>query len=415
MGDILTRPPDIGGNGSARRGHRGSAYASVSVALAASQTLTPVASPSSATADWVTSTSVGGAPSTCSRTRSESSSIACTRPSQTLRVLRPSGCSRCTVTALGRSETSTGPGAASVDDDQPPAPGQADLAALLEGARPEVQTDEPRDVRRGGVPGHLRGRALLDEPAALDHQQPVGQHHRLERVVGDQHDRSREGAEVLAQEAADVDARARVERGHRLVEQQHLRLRGQHPGQRDPLRLPSRELGRRPAGEVAEPQAREPRDRLGAGLRPRGAGRPRSEGDVVAHVEVREEPVVLEDDTDGALLGGQVGPWSHQTWSPTTTDPPASGSRPAIARSSVVLPAPLGPSTASTSPGSTVKATATSKSPRRTTPSKRRFGSGHCVTAPTRRPRSRKSTVTDTARSTSESAIAASGSVSIAT
>ena len=47
-----------------------------------------------------------------------------------------------------------------------------------------------------------------------------------------------DGVEAMAflrQEGAYVDPGSRVERGHRLVEQQHLRLEGERPGQRDPL------------------------------------------------------------------------------------------------------------------------------------------------------------------------------------
>ena len=96
-----------------------------------------------------------------------------------------------------------------------------------------------------------------------------------------------------------------------------------------------------------------------------------------------------------------------------------------MARSSVDLPAPLGPSTPSTSPGRTSKAATSSKLPRRTVPSKwspsalrssKRLASAcHAdPPPPTQRPRRANSTAIETASSTRDSASAASGSVSIA-
>ena len=63
--------------------------------------------------------------------------------------------------------------------------------------------------------------------------------------------------------------------------------------------------------------------------------------------EVREQHLVLEDHPDPAVLGRhgeQVGAVQHR--------PAAAGTSPARARTSEVLPAPLGPITATTSPGS---------------------------------------------------------------
>ena len=73
--------------------------------------------------------------------------------------------------------------------------------------------------------------------------------------MGDQHDRPGEVGEVRAQEGAHVDPGAGVERGHRLVEQQHLGLGGERPGQRHPLRLAAGELGGPAAGEVGRGRA----------------------------------------------------------------------------------------------------------------------------------------------------------------
>ncbi len=124
--------------------------------------------------------------------------------------------------------------------------------------------------------------------------------------MGDQHDGALEVAEVGPEEGPDVDARAGVERGHRLVEQQHPRLGGQRAGQCHPLRLTAGELGRATTREVGEPESLEPLRGRCPGAGAGQPGRLRREGDVVAHVEVREEPVVLEDDPGRALVRAQV-------------------------------------------------------------------------------------------------------------
>ena len=69
------------------------------------------------------------------------------------------------------------------------------------------------------------------------------------------------------------------------------------------MRLASGELAGLAAGEFAEVQPVEPA--LGGRCRnaPAGAEGARGEGDVVANGKMRKEPVVLEDQADGALLG----------------------------------------------------------------------------------------------------------------
>ena len=159
----------------------------------------------------------------------------------------------------------------------------------------EVEPDEPGHVVGAGRPRDLRRRTRLHHPALLDHDDAVGQDHRVERVVRDEHRAPVERAQVPAQLGADQPAGARVERGQRLVEQQQPWRRGEGTGQRDPLGLPARQGRRAGAAETAEPHALEPRRGLPAGLAPWPAGRPQPEGDVVEGRQVREEQVVLED------------------------------------------------------------------------------------------------------------------------
>ena len=140
---------------------------------------------------------------------------------------------------------------------------------------------------------------------------------------------------------AQLGADLGVQRAERLVEQQHLRLDRERAGERHPLALAAGELRR-----VALLEARR-------GRRSRAARRPRAsisrlgpladrqaEGDVVAHGHVLERGVVLEDEADAALLRRHAGDVVPADRRPR----PESGvSSPAMMRSSVDLPEPLGP------------------------------------------------------------------------
>jgi hypothetical protein len=87
-----------------------------------------------------------------------------------------------------------------------------------------------------------------------------------------------------------------VEGRERLVEQQHLRLARECPGERDTLPLATREPARLLVGEVRDAEALEV---LVGRVSP-------SVLHVAAHRQVREQRVLLEDEPDAALLGRQV-------------------------------------------------------------------------------------------------------------
>ena len=93
-----------------------------------------------------------------------------------------------------------------------------------------------------------------------------------------------------------------VQRGERLVEQQHARLDGERAGQRDPLLLAAGELVGVAVGLLGE--AHQVQHLAGRGRRSRLA-LPRSlqsERDVVERGQVREEAVGLEDHAHVALV-----------------------------------------------------------------------------------------------------------------
>ena len=93
-------------------------------------------------------------------------------------------------------------------------------------------------------------------------------------------------------------AQLEIERGERLVEQQHLRARRERPGERDPLLLTAGKLGRAARGEIQELDHRQhfAGAAVGVLLGPALAAQP--EGDVFEHGHVQEQRVLLEHGVD---------------------------------------------------------------------------------------------------------------------
>ena len=112
--------------------------------------------------------------------------------------------------------------------------------------------DELGHERGRGVRVELVGKRDLLERAVLHHADPVGHRQRLLLVVRDEQRGDAESLlhrpDLLAQLQPDL----RVERGQRLVEQQHLRLDRQRAGQRDALLLAAGELMRVAPGVLGE-------------------------------------------------------------------------------------------------------------------------------------------------------------------
>ena len=169
-------------------------------------------------------------------------------------------------------------------------------------------------------------------------------------------------AEDVAQQPAQRRGGGDVERRHRFVEQQQPRFRGQRAGDGDPLRLAARELGGPPVGEVCRVDRLEPTP--GGGRAP-----PTGTGPCTAarrrHWRRRScagtaSPAVTASPHPAHAPGTKVPVLVSVTTVPPSTMRPSSGrSRPAIISSSVDLPTPLGPSTASTSPSSSATSNST--------------------------------------------------------
>ena len=83
------------------------------------------------------------------------------------------------------------------------------------------------------------GVPFLDDAPAFEHDEPVSQHERFERVVGDQQAGPREVGQVPLELGLHVEAGSGVQGGQGFVQQQQRWLPGQRAGQCHPLSLPA--------------------------------------------------------------------------------------------------------------------------------------------------------------------------------
>src|SRR2546421_450822 len=81
--------------------------------------------------------------------------------------------------------------------------------------------DEARQPGVGRAAVQVLGRRALGDAAVAQGRDPVGDRQRLVLVVGDQHRRGAGAAEDLLDVGADAGPQVRVQRGERLVEQDH--------------------------------------------------------------------------------------------------------------------------------------------------------------------------------------------------
>jgi len=115
----------------------------------------------------------------------------------------------------------------------------------------DVAEEVVDEGRRGMMVQFLWSAGLLDA-SGVEHDYPVGELERLLLVVSDEES----GRADLELDAPDLVPEPRpdlgVEGGERFVEEQHLGLDRQRPGQRDPLLLAARELVRETVREGGE-------------------------------------------------------------------------------------------------------------------------------------------------------------------
>ncbi len=125
---------------------------------------------------------------------------------------------------------------------------------------------------------------------------------RLFLVVGDEDEGDADIPLQRQQLDLELLAELEIERAQRLVEQQHAAVVDERPGERHALLLAARELRRLAVGEGGDLHHRQRLVDPGGDLRSGHLLHPQAEGDVVAHGEMGEEGVGLEDRVDGALV-----------------------------------------------------------------------------------------------------------------
>ena len=284
---------------------------------------------------------------------------AASRTGSTLRGL-PDGGSAYTATAEGGNTATRGLAVAHpVDAARHRRPSACAQAAARHDAGHEVEARDPRGERAARAGQHVARGPRLDDPALGEHHHPVGEHQRVERGVGDEHGGLLAVAHDPAQQRAHGGCGVDVERGERLVEQQEVGIGGERAGQRHPLLLAARHLRGPPPFQRRGVDGREQRPGPLLGLAPGHAVRPRPERDVGQRRHVREQQRLLGEQPDAAAVRRHVGDVG-------VTEPHVPLGRadagPASTPSNVDLPAPLGPSTAITSPGVAVIVTSSVKS-----------------------------------------------------
>ena len=198
----------------------------------------------------------------------------------------------------------------------------------------------------------LFGRAGLDDAPVEHDRHAVGDRERLLLVVCHQHGGGARLAQNLPHLLAHRGAQIGVEIGERLVEQDHLRPRRQGARQRHALLLPAGELI---GGAPAQPGQPDRRQR-GVDARIAVRAMPgQAEGHVLRHAEMRKQRVVLKDHPHPAPLGRHPAAaararGAHDVAARSRSSRRRGRSKPAMRRSAVVLPQPLGPSKARNSP-----------------------------------------------------------------
>ena len=144
--------------------------------------------------------------------------------------------------------------------------------------------------------------------STLQHHDLVGDRHRVDGIVCDEHGRSA----VLAHRAKQVGAKLRsdggIERRKGFVEQQQLRTDGEGPGERDALRLPSGELRRPHRREMCETEPVEQVEGCPPSIHRPISSSPQPERDIFERGEVRKEQVALKDDADSPIGSRHMNP-----------------------------------------------------------------------------------------------------------
>ncbi|CFE43556.1 Uncharacterised protein [Mycobacterium tuberculosis] len=139
----------------------------------------------------------------------------------------------------------------------------------------------------------------------MEYGDAVGHIQRFGLIVGDQHRGDMHLVVQAAQPGTQLFAHLGIECAERLVEQQHLRIDRQRPGQRHPLSLPTGELIGVAALKSAQAHHLQQIVDLGLDLGLGALTDLQPERHVVTDSQVFERRVVLEDESDATPL------WRH--------------------------------------------------------------------------------------------------------
>ncbi len=93
---------------------------------------------------------------------------------------------------------------------------------------------------RGGTPDDFVRGTGLQQAAAVNHSEPVGERLRLGKLVRYQHRRHLPCGDELADQAGEQPPKAGIQPGVGLIEQQRVAVREQQPPECDPVRLAAR-------------------------------------------------------------------------------------------------------------------------------------------------------------------------------
>src|SRR5665648_515882 len=169
------------------------------------------------------------------------------------------------------------------------------------------RADEATDKGVGGVVIHLERSSQLDDLTRAHDGDAISEGQRLDLVMRDVHRCRADALDNLLQLGPEAEPQQRIQVGQRLVHEQHVRIDHDRPGDRDPLTLPTGQLGRE-AVEVWGhlQQVRGPRYLLlDLGLGHLAHGQPKT--DVGPDLAVREHGIRLEDHRHVALVRREVG------------------------------------------------------------------------------------------------------------
>jgi hypothetical protein len=174
---------------------------------------------------------------------------------------------------------------------------ERDDAARIGCDRPLEQvagTDEVGDEARRRKAVQARGLVDLLDPPLVHHGDPVRQRERLGLIV--RHIDERDADLLLQIDQLDLHLLAQlgVERGQRLVEQQHCRMRDQRPADRHPLLLAAGKLVRIAFAEAGQAHILEGFADLAGNLRRRRLRHLQRKCDVALDRHVRKQRVTLE-------------------------------------------------------------------------------------------------------------------------